>query len=312
MSDLRLSDIHLRDPFITETDTGQFVLFGTTDENIWGGPATGFDCYTSHDLVSWQGPIEAFRPPADFWSESQFWAPEVYHRGGRWYLIATFRRAVAGVRGIGILAADSPTGPYTPWSDGPVTPPQVSSIDGTLFVDQSDVPWLVYSRGAELGPEQLDDPADGQMLALRLTSDLRAADGQPHVLFKASDAEWSRPLRFAENGPKAADLGLADDPLLTDGPFLVRDEAGTLLMLWSSFGDHGYAIGLARSESGDVLGPWVQDPELVWPRDGGHGMLLRTNAGQDHLVLHTPNETPLERATLIPVEISAGRIRVVS
>jgi hypothetical protein len=85
----RLSGIRIRDPFIFEPAAGSYVLFGTTDENVWGGPATGFDCYTSDDLESWSGPIEAFRPPEGFWSESQFWAPEVYAHGGRFYMFAT-------------------------------------------------------------------------------------------------------------------------------------------------------------------------------------------------------------------------------
>jgi hypothetical protein len=49
------------------------VLFGTTDPNLWGGPATGFDCYMSDDLIPWEGPIPAFRPPAGFWADTQFW-----------------------------------------------------------------------------------------------------------------------------------------------------------------------------------------------------------------------------------------------
>ena len=67
---MRLSDIRIRDPFILESSPGTFVLFGTTDENVWGGPATGFDCYTSSDLDRWEGPIAAFRPPEDFWSDT--------------------------------------------------------------------------------------------------------------------------------------------------------------------------------------------------------------------------------------------------
>ncbi len=46
-----IGEIRVRDPFILESVPGRFVLFGTTDENLWGGPATGFDCYTSDDLL---------------------------------------------------------------------------------------------------------------------------------------------------------------------------------------------------------------------------------------------------------------------
>ena len=63
---LRLGDIRMRDPFILEAAPGEFVLFGTTDGNVWGGPATGFDCYTSSDLKHWKGPIAAVPPAARF------------------------------------------------------------------------------------------------------------------------------------------------------------------------------------------------------------------------------------------------------
>ena len=50
VSRLRLAEIRMRDPFILEADPGKFVLFGTTEGNVWGGPATGSDRYTSNDL----------------------------------------------------------------------------------------------------------------------------------------------------------------------------------------------------------------------------------------------------------------------
>ena len=43
----KLSEIRMRDPFIIESAPGEYTLFGTTDTNLWGGPGTGFDCYSS-------------------------------------------------------------------------------------------------------------------------------------------------------------------------------------------------------------------------------------------------------------------------
>ena len=128
----------MRDPFILEPAPGQFVLYGTTDANLWGGPATGFDCYLSTDLETWQGPVAAFRPPEGFWADTQFWAPEVHPHDGRFFMVATFASSnpTARVRGVAILVADDPAGPFTPWSDGPVTPVEVPCLDGTLFCRQ--------------------------------------------------------------------------------------------------------------------------------------------------------------------------------
>jgi hypothetical protein len=308
----RLDEIRMRDPFVLEVPGGGFVLFGTTDTTLWGGPATGFDCYTSADLETWDGPYAAFRPPAGFWADTQFWAPEVHHRQGRFFMLATFAsmNPAAGPRGVQVLVADEPTGPFVPWSDGPLTPRDVPCLDGTLFVDDDGTPWLVYSRGAEGVPGGAPGIADGEMYARVLTDDLRSTVGEPLLLFRASAAAWSKPLWFPEGVEPPEELNLAKDPLFTDGPFLVRSTGGSLLMLWSSFGEEGYALGVARSTNGLVSGPWVQTDEPLWARNGGHGMIFTDPLGVDRLVFHWPNETPDERVKVVGVAVSDDGIRL--
>lgn len=289
-----LSDIQIRDPFIlTDRERGRYYMFGSTDENIWSGPGTGFDCYRSTDLLEWHGPIAAFRPPADFWSTSQFWAPEVHRREDAWFMFATF--AARGGRGTAVLRADHPEGPYRPWSDGPVTPGDWLSLDGTLHVDAEAQPWMVFCH------EWLQ-VQDGEVCAVRLTPDLRAADGEPVVLFRGSDAPWARPLREPKPGTTT--------PYVTDGPFLHTTRSGELLMLWSSFGRSGYAMGVARSPDGHVLGPWSQDESPLWAENGGHGMLFRTFDDDLYLTFHSPNETPNERAFIVPVREQGSTLRL--
>ncbi|WP_082484323.1 MULTISPECIES: glycoside hydrolase family 43 protein [Micrococcaceae] len=308
---LRLEEIRIRDPFILEPVPGEFVLFGTTDENVWGGPATGFDCYTSDDLKRWSGPFPAFRPPQGFWADSQYWAPEVHHLDGRFFMFATFATStLERPRGVGILVSDTATGPYAPWSEGPVTPEQEPSLDGTLFVDEDAVRWLVYSRGAE-GTAGRPGISDGEMYARRLSQDLKAGVGEPILLFAASSAGWSRPLRFPDGVEPPAGLNLAKDPMFTDGPFLIRSPEGSLLMLWSSHGQTGYAMGIAESESGTIVGPWMQHDQPLWSSNGGHGMILSTSTGHSYLVFHWPNDTPDERVKLAEVEIHGVRVRIV-
>ncbi|MGO4146283.1 glycoside hydrolase family 43 protein [Paenarthrobacter sp. YAF11_1] len=302
----KLSDIRIRDPFIMEPTRGWYVLFGTTDENVWGGPATGFDCYTSDDLEHWNGPLPAFRPPEGFWSDSQFWAPEVHAHAGRYFLFGTFVASASQVRGVAILVADEPTGPFQPWSDGPVTPLGVPCLDGTFFLDDESRPWLVYSRGAEATAAGEPPLADGEMYAMQLSDDLKEAVGNPQLLFRASSASWSKPLRFPEGVEPPSALKLAKDPLFTDGPFIRRTPTGSIQMLWSSFGDEGYAMGVANSPTGTLLGPWIQEDTPLWARNGGHGMILSASDGSDYLVFHTPNDSPHERTTLLRIESPKG------
>lgn len=282
---LRLADIQIRDPFVL-TLADSYLLFGSTDTNIWSPPATGFDCYRSRDLETWEGPIPAFRPPAGFWSDRNYWAPEAHtYRGGH-YLFATFK--AEGVRrSTQILRADRPEGPYLPHSDGPVTPRDWECLDGTLHVDAEGQPWIVYCH-------EWVQVMDGEIVAQRLTDDLTATVGEPVVLFTASQAPWVRRLHH----PRLPDEVSA---YVTDGPFLHRLASGVLIMLWSSHGESGYAMGIARSTSGHVLGPWVQQEEPIWGADGGHGMIARTLDGLLLLTLHQPNDTPNERTVLRPI-----------
>ena len=306
----KLSEIRMRDPFILETSDG-YVLYGTTDENLWGGPGTGFDCYQSADFENWDGPVAAFRPPADFWAETQFWAPEVHQYRGAYYMFATFATSnpQAKVRGTAVLRADKPTGPFLPHSDGPVTPRDLPCLDGTFFVDDEGTPWIVYSRGAE-GSATAPGIADGEMYARQLSPDLSSAVGEPVLLFKSSSAAWSKPLWFPPGVTPPEELGLAKDPLFTDGAFLIRSGDGPLHMLWSAFGEAGYAMGVATSESGSVLGPWRQQQSPLWAKNGGHGMVLHRNDGSDLLVFHAPNDTPNERVVTAPVSVSAAGLKL--
>lgn len=281
-----LSEIQIRDPFVLRLGE-RFYLYGSTDEDIWRGPGTGFDVYRGVGpgvVTDFEGPFEAFRPPAGFWSERNFWAPEVHVVDGAYYMFATFL-PIEGRRGTAVLRADDPLGPFTPWSDGILTPHDWECLDGTLFVDDAGDPWMVFCH-------EWQQVGDGEVCAVRLTADLRAAIGEPRLLFTASQAPWSAPLR-----------GRAPGSYVTDGPFAHRYADGRLGILWSSFDAEGrYCIGEASSATGTLDGPWTQRDEPVFQADGGHGMLFRDPSGALRLAIHTPNATPDERAIFVRIE----------
>src|SRR5512138_3016978 len=107
---MNLSDIHIRDPFVLPVPSERrYYLYGTMGPYSWSESALGFDCHTSTDLHIWEGPREVFRPPAGFWADRNFWAPEVHAHRGQYFMFASFK-AKGVCRGTQILAARSPLG----------------------------------------------------------------------------------------------------------------------------------------------------------------------------------------------------------
>jgi hypothetical protein len=132
---------------------------------------------------------------------------------------------------------------------------------------------------------------------VRLTDDLSATVGEPKRLFNGSDAPWVK---------KSEQYGC----VVTDGPWLHRLANGKLAMLWSSGGPHGYAVGLAISDSGKLAGPWRQQPEPVFAADGGHAMMFKRFDGQLMMTLHQPNVVPNERTRIFEMEEQGDTLRV--
>lgn len=180
---MRLDEIHLRDPYVwTENGEGRYYLYGTMGTTAWDGQAIGFDAYSSRNLIDWEGPFPVFRPPEDFWADRHYWAPEVHLYQGKYYMFASFK-AENRCRATQILIADNPLGPFVPHGSGPVTPSDWECLDGTLYVDDDGAPWLVFCH-------EWVQVKDGEIRAVRLTSELDAAMGEPVLLFHSSDAHW--------------------------------------------------------------------------------------------------------------------------
>lgn len=280
-----LKQINIRDPFILVYD-GTYYMYGTRGETAFSREAFGFDVYVSQDLETWQGPIEVFRRPEGFFSRKSYWAPEVYHRNGRFFMFATFADTKKGL-GTMALVADDPCGPFTPWSDGYLTPKDMRCLDGTLYTDQDGRNYIVFCH-------EWKQVHDGEICVLELSEDLKTAVGRPRKLFSASQARPYVKKVFFRN-------------YITDGPFLIRTDEGRLHMLWSTHGQTGYVQAMAHSDEDEISGNWSPDQELMYARDGGHGMIFRDLEGTYHLVLHSPNTFGKERPLFIPLKYEEGR-----
>lgn len=292
---LKNQEVQIRDPFVyVDREAEKYYLFGSTDKNIWG-KGTGFDMYQGTDLENWDGPFPVFQPDENFYSDENFWAPEIHRYKGKFYMFATFLRKDNGKRGTGILIADKVEGPYVQHSDTPVTPEDWFSLDGTFYLDENEDPWLVFCR-------EWVQVEDGEIHAVRLSDDLKEAKGAPVKLFSASEAAW--PTSFKHR------TRTSPNNYVTDGPFVFETSSGELLLLWASFIDNVYAQGISRSVSKSIEGPWEHYEEPLYMNDGGHGMIFKSLEDELYLTLHSPNKTPEERPIFIPIEEKGKKIQV--
>lgn len=289
---MKTQELHIRDPFVLPVaEEKAYYLYGTTAPHAIDGPWTHFEAYRSADLENWEGPFTVWRKTPDFWGDKHFWAPEVYRYRGRYCMFAGFKKQDRP-RGVGVLRAASPRGPFEPVVNGPVTPRQWNTLDGTLFVDDDAQPWMVFCH-------EWVEVHDGEMAAVPLSEDLSRMAGEPVKLFSASQAPWVKEF-----------ICPTVRGFVTDGPFLWRSGSGKLYMLWASYGGdgHTYFQGIARSLSGKVSGPWVQQAHPLYDKDGGHGMIFRTFDLRAMLTVHTPNDFGREHPIFVPVREEGDRL----
>jgi arabinan endo-1,5-alpha-L-arabinosidase len=258
--------------------------------------------FTSKDLINWEGPHIIFQTPKDLWGDINIvgiWAPELHFYKGKYYLFLTFdtdlklseqwRDWLPRVRRASqILVGDSPLGPFKPFQNRSTLPPDMMTLDGTLW-EEDGVPYMVFAH-------EWVQIKDGTIEFVRLKGDLSETIGEPKKLFDGSDAPWAR------KSPQWSCW-------VTDGPYLYKSKSGKLFMIWSSFGTTGYMVGVAVSDSGKLAGPWKQRSEPLYAADGGHGMIFKRFDGGLMLVLHSPNKMT-ERAKLFEIEDTGETLRV--
>lgn len=284
---MKFCDINIRDPFILP-ENGKYYMYGTRGVGCWAHektPGMGFDVYISTDLINWSEPKEVFGVYNDFWATHNFWAPEVHKYNGKFYMFASFKSADRN-RGTQILVSDTPDGTFKPISEYPVTPEDWMSLDGTLYIDNAGKPHIVFCH-------EHSQIKNGTVCELQLSDDLTTAVSEPRTLFAGSDPWWARK---------------GHTNWVTDGPFLYRGESSKLYMIWSSFTDSGYVQAVSYSDNGDISGNWKHDLPLLAEKDGGHGMIFKGFDGELYLILHRPNNNPMERPVLTKIREIDGHL----
>ena len=266
---MRKEEINIRDPFIVYED-GVYYLYGTRAKGL-GCKVGGIDVYISDDMTEWSDPIECFDSEKYGLNREANWAPEVYKYKGRFYMFATFTQE-NGLRGTYSLRSDSPRGPFVPHSKGALTPKEWECLDGTLYIDEEGVPFLVFCH-------EHTQLIDGTICYVRLNEELDSPVGDAVTMFSASSYE---PVDAQPNGH-----------YITDGPFMYRSMTGELFMLWSSYIKGVYSQFAIRFKN-KKLGLDFEHVKPLLLNDCGHGMIFSDDKNT-YLVYHTPNENLLER-----------------
>lgn len=253
----------LRDPFVL-VENGKYYMYGS-----------GWIAYKSDgDLRNWEKIQSDLVVVPDNYEKNK-WAPEVHKYKGKFYMFTTYFSSQTNHRGCTIMESDSPEGVFREITNGHITPHDWNCIDGTLYIDEKEHPWMVFVH-----EWTCTDDGVGRMAAARLSDDLTHFISEPIELFRADSPAWT-------------------NDRVTDGCFMYRTAEGRLLMIWSNFDSSGnYCVGVAHSKNGKMDGEWVQEQrlffkELSGKHDGGHGMIFMGLNGQKYLSVHSPN-TPTE------------------
>ena len=240
--------VPLADPFILLHDN-TYYAYGTHSRN-------GIAVYISNDLKEWhEGGLALHKK--DSFGEKWFWAPEVYHINGKFYMYYTAEQRIC------VATADSPIGPFKQVRQEPMHPGK-HVIDNTLFIDDDGTPYLLYvviNKGfsiyvAELEKDYMTIKPDTETFCIRPKQRWEKLEGK-----------------------------------VNEGPSIVKHK-DTYFLLYSGNGYHSqkYGIGYATSES--IRGPWKKSPDnpiLQLPHKlvgSGHGAPFYDKRGRLHYVFH--------------------------
>lgn len=306
------------DPFILyDADSDRYYMYGT------GGVEDGFMAYSSQDLQNWKSEGQVYDAKQDKgWGIKDFWAPEVYHYKGSFYMFYSAHwknnpnHELENYK-IGVAVSEKPTGPFLDLKDEPVFDPGYPIIDANVFFDEDDRLYLYYSRVAYKHPVETeisewarekglyDEIEESWVYGVEIADDFSHVIGKPKLLLRPPEkmddaqAEWeSRSVTNEEVNRR-----------WTEGSFLLKDGNQYYLMYSANhFGGEDYAVGYATSDH--PLGPFKKaknNPILQknshhgsTVSGTGHNMVFNDKQGRKLIVYHgrTP-ETGEDRVVFI-------------
>lgn len=253
-----INKVPLGDPFILLWE-GKYYAYGTLS-------ADGIAVFVSDDLLTWTVPSEApaglALKKADVWADRWFWAPEVYHVNGKFYLYYSADEHIC------VATSNSPLGPFKqdvfkPMIDGE------KCIDNSLFIDEDGKPYLLFDRfndGLNIWVAELE---------------ANLTDIKPETMKACIHVSQTWETVW---------------PRVNEGAFVIKRN-GVYYMTYSanSYESQLYGIGVATAT--DIKGPWVKyDANPIYQKPGklvgiGHSAMFTDKQGQLRIVFHAHNST---------------------
>ncbi|MDR1864334.1 MAG: glycoside hydrolase family 43 protein [Bacteroidales bacterium] len=248
-----ITRVPLADPFIMLYNN-IYYAYGTYSDD-------GIPVFVSDDLATWELKRYALLK-ADVWGDRWFWAPEVYHVNGKFYMYFSAEEHIC------VAVADSPLGPFRQEVKKPMLEDE-KCIDNTLFIDEDGTPYMFFDRfdgGLNICVAELEN------------SLTEIKTNTIHRCIKTSQ-EWERVW-----------------PTVNEGAFAVKHN-GVYYLTYSanSYESQFYGVGFATAT--DITGEWTkydQNPILQNPTGltgVGHSAMFTDKEGNLRIVFHAHNNT---------------------
>ena len=240
------------DPFITLWE-GKYYAYGTYSSD-------GIAVFVSDDLVKWSSTNSLALHKADVWADKSFWAPEVYHVNGKFYMYYSADEHIC------VATGNSPLGPFKQDVQKPMIENE-KCIDNSLFIDDDGKPYLLFDRfndGLNIWVAELEN---------------NLMDIKPGTMHKCINV--SQP--WEEVWPR-----------VNEGSFIVKRK-GVYFMTYSanSYESQFYGVGVATATN--INGPWTKyegNPILQKPGNlvgMGHSAMFTDKEGKLRIVFHAHN-----------------------
>jgi beta-xylosidase len=253
---------HLADPFVWPHQ-GEYYAIGTGAADAAGAASTCasptiFPLLRSNNLVAWHAAGHALVRPDPALGDT-FWAPEIAHDQGRWWLYYSVGHGDSGHQ-LRVASSDDPLGPYADCAQ--LTDPRAVpfAIDPHPFKDSDGRWYLFHARDFfDTRDERGHAARSGTALVVQaLASMTRLAAGGAHTVARAR-WDWQR---FAADRHMAGDVY---DWHTLEGPCVVFHE-GNYYCLYSAgcWQTASYGVDYVAAQS--VMGPYTDDANDRGPR----------------------------------------------